>query len=1046
MYILKYYQCLGFDVCNKQYMQQRQVIIRKHSITMAETFYEKPILNSPYEEPGRHHALDEDGQPTDNPPIMGRRRSELITPVPKPRKRKRKADTSQTSMDLQSGDGISSEEQEYNPTPIINEIRSQVAAWRNLPNQMDWGVTPATARLLKHWRHHEFQGIKPFFCQIEAVETIIWLAEVARNQSRHKRFWEHIRGANEQANPELIRLAMKMATGAGKTTVMAMLIAWQVVNAVRSPTSRLFTRGFLVVSPGITIKDRLRVLQPNDPNSYYKSHELVPADMLDDINKAKIVITNYHAFQLRETMNTNKVGRSLLQGRGEELKTLETEGQMVRRVAEELMGLKNIVVINDEAHHCYREKPENEDIRDLKGDEKKEAEKENKAARLWINGIEAFKRKLGVRAVYDLSATPFFLSGSGWAEGTLFPWTVSDFSLIDAIECGIVKLPRVPVADNIPGEEMPIFRNLWEHIGKDMPKKGKTVGDPLAIPDKLKTALQALYKHYEETFQKWEQAGIETPPVFIVVCNNTSTSKLVHEYISGWTRPNEDGEEIYEHNGHLELFRNFDEHGNPISRPKTLLIDSYQIESGELDKNFRKMASAEIEQFKREMKQRSGAGDIGEISDAELLREVMNTVGKKGRLGEQIRCVVSVSMLTEGWDTNTVTHILGIRAFGTQLLCEQVVGRGLRRYSYELNSEGLFNVEYADIMGIPFDFTAKPQVAPVTPPKKTVRVKAIEERAALEITFPRVAGYRVELPDEKLTAKFTEDSTYVLTPEQVGPGQTLMEGIVGEGVMISAAEAKAKRPSTIAMELSKHILFKYFRDADGEPKLHLFADINRIVRQWLDQDYLVCKGDTGRWMLEYLDVANNASERIYNAIVNAIGDEKKVKAVLDPYNPKSSTAHVGFSTTKDLWTTASNKSHINYVALDSDWEAEFARVAEQNPNVISYVKNQGLGLEVPYKDGTNARNYLPDFIVQINDGRGADDPLNLIVEVKGYRNESVKLKSETMRTQWVPGVNNLGSFGHWAFVEFGDVYEMDEEFKMLIDKVLQENKFEMDMN
>ena len=1007
---------------------------------MTGTFYEQPILNSPYEEPTLYHALDEDGQPTDNPPIAGRRRSKLISPVPKPRKRRKKADPKQVSMDLHSGDGISTDEQEYNPTPIINEIRSRVTDWRKLSSQADWGVTPATARLLQHWRHHDFQGIRPFFCQIEAVETIIWLTEVARTQKTHKRFWDHIQGANEQANPELIRLALKMATGAGKTTVMAMLMAWQTANAVRSPTSKLFTRGFIIVSPGITIKDRLRVLQPNDPNSYYKSRELVPADMLQDIHKAKIVITNYHAFQLREQMDTNKVGKSLLQGRGEALNTKETEGQMVRRVAEELMGFKNIVVINDEAHHCYREKPDNEDIADLKGEEKKEAEAENKAARLWINGIEAFKRKLGVRAVYDMSATPFFLSGSGWAEGTLFPWTVSDFSLVDAIECGIVKLPRVPVADNIPGADVPIFRNLWDHIGKDMPKKGKQVGDPLEIPDILKTALHALYKHYEETYEEWRRVGIETPPVFILVCNNTSTSKLIHEWISGWQRPNEDGEEIFEHNGHLKLFRNFDEHGNPFPRPNTLLIDSQQIESGEaLDKNFRAMAAPEIEQFKRERKQRSGAGDVSEISDSELLREVMNTVGKKDRLGEQLRCVVSVSMLTEGWDTNTVTHILGIRAFGTQLLCEQVVGRGLRRYSYELNSEGLFNVEYADIMGIPFDFTAKPQVAPVKPPKKTTRVAAVKERAALEIIFPRVTGYRVDLPEERLTAKFTEDSTFVLTPEMVGPGQTLMEGIVGEGVMISAAEAQAKRPSTIAFDLAKHLLYKYFKDEDGEPKLHLFGQVKRIARQWIDEGYLVCKGDTGKWMLEYLDVTNQASERIYNAIVNSIGDQRRVKAVLDPYNPKSSTAHVGFSTTKDLYTTAPTKCHINYVVLDSDWEAELSRVAEQHPNVISYVKNQGLGLEIPYRDGSTARIYVPDFIVQIDDGHGPDDPLHLVVEVKGYRHENVKLKSETMRTQWVQGVNNLGLFGRWTFEEFSDVYEIDKEFKALIEKVLNEH-------
>jgi len=193
-------------------------------------------------------------------------------------------------------------------------------------------------------------------------------------------------------------------------------------------------------------------------------------------------------------------------------------------------------------------------------------------------------------------------------------------------------------------------------------------------------------------------------------------------------------------------------------------------------------------------------------------------------------------------------------------------------------------------------------------------------------------------------------------------------------------------------------------------------------------------------MLEYLNVANQASERIYNAIVNSIGDQRRVKAVLDPYNPKSSTAHVGFPTTKDLWTTHPTKCHINYVVLDSDWEAEFARVAEQHPKVISYVKNQGLGFNIPYKDGSTARLYIPDFIVLIDDGHGVDDPLHLVVEVKGYRHENVKLKSETTRTQWVPGVNNLGSFGRWAFEEFSDVYEMDAEFKALVDRVLEKQE------
>ena len=293
--------------------------------------------------------------------------------------------------------------------------------------------------------------------------------------------------------------------------------------------------------------------------------------------------------------------------------------------------------------------------------------------------------------------------------------------------------------------------------------------------------------------------------------------------------------------------------------------------------------------------------------------------------------------------------------------------------------------------------------------------------------FPRVIGYRVELPEDKLIARFTDDSRLSLTPDLVGPGQTLMAGIVGENVMISAAEARAKRPSTIVYDLSKYLLLKYFRDEDQQPKMYLFAPIKRIARRWIDGGYLECQGDTGKWMLEYRSIADQAAERIYNAIVNAMPDKDRINAVLDPYNPKSSTSHVSFSTSKDLYTTTPDKCHVNYVALDSDWEAEFARVVEQHPRVISYVKNQGLGLEIPYKDGASARVYLPDFIVKIDDGNGPDDPLHLVVEIKGYRQENVKLKSETTRTQWLAGVNNLGSFGRWEFAELSDIYAMETD-------------------
>jgi type III restriction enzyme len=476
---------------------------------MSNLFFERPILNSPYEYPNRHWELDGQGQPT-HQIVESRRKVSLITPIPTPKKKKGGA--SQQQMVFDEGLGLSSDGQQYDPTSIINEVRSIVDGWRMLPSPSDWMVTPETARLLQHWRHHQFSGFRPFFCQVEALEVAIWLTEVApKLGARGAKLLDHLKRANNDANPELSRLALKLATGAGKTTVMAMLIAWQTVNAARHQNSKNFSRGFLVVTPGLTIRDRLRVLQPNDPDNYYRNNELVPSDMLPELDRAKIVITNYHAFKLRERTDLSKGGRALLQGRGAPLNTTETEGQMIQRVMPALMGLKNVMVINDEAHHCYREKPQSEEEIALKGDEKKEAERNNEAARLWISGLETVKRQLGVSRVFDLSATPFFLRGSGYAEGTLFPWTMSDFSLMDAIECGIVKLPRVPVADNIPGEEMPMFRSLWEHIGKKMPKKSRTNSgslDPLDLPAQLQTALEALYGHYEKTFKLWQDEVI----------------------------------------------------------------------------------------------------------------------------------------------------------------------------------------------------------------------------------------------------------------------------------------------------------------------------------------------------------------------------------------------------------------------------------------------------------------------------------------------------------------------------------------------------------
>ena len=1009
---------------------------------MTEPFFEQPVLNSPYERPGRHWELDEAGQPT-RKVVEGRRPVRFFTPIPKPKKRKGSA-AEQTPLVFDEGKGLSTADQQYEHTAVIDEVRRQVEGWRSLPSPEQWQVTPETARLLRHWRGHRFGGVRPFFCQVEAVETVIWLTEVAPRTGRvGGRLLGHLANANHDANSDLPRLALKLATGAGKTTVMAMLIAWQTLNAVRRPRSRRFTRGFLVAAPGLTIKDRLRVLQPNDPDSYYRNRELVPGDLLPDLEKARIVVTNYHAFKRRDRLELSKGGRALLRGRGRAAggpDTLETEGQMLQRVMPELMGLGNVMVLNDEAHHCYREKPGEPQEGALKEDEKREAEKNREAARLWISGLEAVGRKLGLNRVVDLSATPFFLRGSGYAEGTLFPWTLCDFSLMDAIECGIVKLPRVPVADNVPGGDMPRFRNLWEHIGRKMPRQGRGKAkalDPLSIPVELQTALEALYGHYEKTFDLWQAAGIAVPPCFIVVCNNTSTSKLVYDYISGFRRGNEDGSAAVEQ-GRLPLFRNFDEAGAPLPRPNTLLIDSEQLESGELlDANFRRMAKDEIERFRREIVERTRDPRQAEgLTDEDLLREVMNTVGKADRLGGSVRCVVSVSMLSEGWDASTVTHVLGVRAFGTQLLCEQVVGRALRRQSYDLNEDGRFDPEYADVLGIPFDFTAKPVVVPPHPPRETVQVKAVTpERDGCEIRFPRVEGYRVELPEDRLSASFDDDSTLVLTPDLVGPSITRNQGIIGEGVDLDLVHTGALRRSTLLFHLAKRLLETRWRDPGEGPKLHLFGQLKRVTRQWLDA-CLVCKGGAYPAQLMYRELADVACERITRGIVATRMGERPVKAVLDPYNPVGSTVHVNFTTSKKTrWETDARVCHVNRVVCDSDWEAEFCRAVESHPRVRAYVKNHNLGFEVPYHFGPEARRYLPDFIVLVDDGRGGEDPLHLVVEIKGYRREDAKEKKAAMETFWVPGVNRLGSYGRWDFAEFTDVYAIQEEFAAKVESL-----------
>ena len=977
---------------------------------MSQTIIENPVINSPFVEPEQHFRFTDEG--ITNEIVSGRRSSSYFVPIARPKKK---------GKQLQFETEWTQDRVEENR--LVNQIRQRVKQWRTGGYV---GVTSTTARLLAYWTEPSREK-KLFFCQIEALETAIYLTEVAH---KYGDAWieNQLREANDSSNPGLPRMAFKMATGSGKTVVMAMLIAWQALNKFANPQDARFTDTFLFITPGITIRDRLRVLLPNDPSNYYRQRDIVSTELLERLQQARILITNFHAFQLREKVAAGKLTKAILANGGNSAFT-ESPAEMVRRVCRELGNKKNIIVINDEAHHCYRRKPDGEGEK-LTGDERREAEKRDEEARVWISGIEAVKAKIGVKSIYDLSATPFFLRGSGWPEGTLFPWVVSDFSLIDAIEAGIVKVPRVPVADDSMQGEQPTYRDLWLRIREQLPKKGRSTdavsGEP-KLPAELQGALHSLYSNYEKYYRLWEgnaeaqEKGI-TPPVFIVVCNNTNVSKLVFDYVAGWEKPI--GERTVVQAGALPIFRNDDEKGGWLHRPSTILVDSEQLESGEgMSDEFKKIAAREIEEFKAEYRARFPGRDAESLTDEDLLREVMNTVGKRGLLGEQVKCVVSVSMLTEGWDANTVTHVLGVRAFGTQLLCEQVVGRALRRMSYAVNGKGHFDAEYAEIYGVPFSFipTSGSNPDPKPGPIPT-RVRSLEERIACEITFPRLAGYRYDIPGERLEAHFTEDSKLALSTADI-PTKVQVDPIVGETSIHTLDDLKRRRENEVAFLLAKLTLEKYFRDDDGNGRPWLFPQLLGIAKRWL-AECVTFKDNTFPQLLLLIEFAHDAADRIYKAIVQAQPGTPTIKPILRPYDTVGSTRYVDFDTTRPVYATRADKCHVSHVVADTEsWEQKMAQALEDMDEVLRYVKNHNLGFTIPYTLNGQEHQYTPDFIVVLDDGHGPENPLNLIVEVTGEKKKDKAAKVSTARALWVPAVNNHGGFGRWAFLEVADPWD-----------------------
>ena len=980
---------------------------------------DNPVINGPFDPPARHFQIGPQG-PTGTV-LDGRRPSESWIPIPAARKGRTKG-AEQVSLDFD----VTGERRE--PNTLINDIRREVERWRLTYN----GVTPITRKLLEHWADESRGDERVLFCQREAAETAIYLAEVAHKQTGKVGWKGRVDDANDVHNAGLPRVALKMATGSGKTVVMAMLIAWQTLNHAYNPHDPRYTDRFLVVTPGITIRNRLRVLFPSDDENYYRLRDLVPADLWPSLSTARVAITNYHTFLPRDRPEIRGVASRTRQilTQGKKVDPFkETDDDVVTRVLKDL-GLSatkarygpRLMVLNDEAHHCYQDKP-------LEVPDKLDSETQdrNAEARVWFKGLQAIARRVGIKTIYDLSATPYYLGGSGYAEGFIFPWTVSDFSLMDAIESGIVKVPRFPVDDDATGPQVTYLR-LWDAVGKDLPKRrprAAVEGIGWTPPGALQGAMESLYRSYVRSWEHYERelaAHGEPPPVFIVVCPNTAVSKLIYDWIAGREDVDPNGDPVVV-GGNLPLFSNVED-GRWVDRPRTLLIDSAQIESGEsLRDDFKQAAHAEIDTFKAEYRRRYPGADVDKLTDEDLLREVMNTVGKPGRLGGDVRCVVSVSMLTEGWDANTVTHVLGVRAFGSQLLCEQVVGRGLRRRSYALNEHGMFEPEYANVYGVPFSFiggTPGPEPKPQPP---ALAVHSVEGRDEFRIRFPKVEGYRLEIPDAELHFDLAEAARLVVRRDEVATW-TRAAGIVGESEDADLSHYAAIREQEVAYRIAREVVDVHLRmGTDRRP--WLFPRVVELTRAWLTTHVELHDG-LGVGFLTLAEYQRQAAEAVFHAITTLPENRRgRLRPILRRSDADGDTSRVSFLTRKHAIPTT--KSEVSHVVLDgpggNTWEQVLAGECEQLADVAAYVKNDHLGLVIPYVHKGVTHSYVPDFLLRLRTREG--DPVTrvLVVEVSGGQKSPgpTHVKARTARDVWCSAVNNHAGFGRWGYVEITDM-------------------------
>ncbi len=901
------------------------------------------IINSPYEEPLHYWSYER--ETLSFRLIEGRRPAGYIL----------------ASQNSKSWDDPG----EFKKIELVNKIRPRIKAWREAGYP---GVTGITKRLLEHWRNpEEREHRRFFFCQLEAMETLIWLTEAPEAEKV---------GIEIPSDGGLFRrLCSKMATGTGKTIVMAMLIAWHVLNKVTYPQDTRFTKHIFVVAPGLTVKSRLAVLIPSAQGNYYDEFNIIPSGLSEKLNQGKVLIRNWHVLNWE---TEEKIAKK----KGVDKRGAKSNEAYVREVLGDMSNARNILVINDEAHHAWRIPAESK-IKGLKKEDIEEATK-------WVGGLDRLHETRGILSCYDFSATPFAPSGKKSTEEALFPWIISDFGLNDAIESGLVKTPRVVIRDDgVPDAKTYKSKlyHMYEHVKEDL---NRSAPEHVPLPDLVTNGYYLLGKDWLEAAKVWKERGFKTPPVMISVANRTETAARV-KYAFDHKKIRIDELCISERILHIDS--------------RVLEMAESQEEETSLENN------PEEEQEEESTRKRS------KKEQAEYLRKQVDTVGQTGKPGEYIQSVISVGMLSEGWDAKTVTHVMGLRAFSSQLLCEQVVGRGLRRTSYEINPDtGLFDAEYVNIFGVPFTFLPHESKdgPPPPPPTPKTKIEPVTEKSLFEISWPNII--RVDhIYKPQLVLEMDRVHTLELNVADTATSAEMAPFLEGKPDITRLSEIDLKdfgkkfRMQRIIFETASEIYDQMKPNWKGNREI-LLAQLIRLVEQFVSSEKIRIyppfynEDEVKRRILITINM-NKVVHHIWEAI--RFENTESIVPVFDSDNPIRSTGNMR------TWYTGkpcelAKKSHINFCVYDSTWEASEAFELDRNPNVGAWVKNDHLGFEIIYIFKGEVRKYRPDFIIRLKNGRF------LILETKGQETQQDTAKRGFL-DEWVKAVNIHGGFGIWKW-------------------------------